>query len=89
MWQFSPQWFGSWGGAFTHPGRKWKHRKGGGFYRQIRTTAERRANQDWPVRPSRRPHRLPNAWDDIIRDDHGHRSWKRHRKTQYKARIVC
>jgi hypothetical protein len=27
--------------------------------------------------------KLINAWDDIVRGDYGHRSWKRHRRTQY------
>lgn len=27
---------------------------------------------------------LPNLWDDVVRTDIGHRSWKRHRTTQWK-----
>ncbi len=64
--------------------------------RKIHTTQERRANQDgqwikvttlwigeiWiKIRPKRV--KLPNSYDDIMRTDWKHRSWKRHRKTQY------
>ncbi len=34
------------------------------------------------VRGKRRPRYLPNAWDDV--QSHLYRSWKKHRKTQYK-----
>lgn len=32
----------------------------------------------------RSPHELVDFWDDIIREDQYDRSWKRHRRTQYK-----
>lgn len=61
-------------------------------YRLIRTTQERRANgrrcllkiDEYVVklRPSRNYSNLPNSWDDINRCCM--RSWKKHRKTQYK-----
>ena len=60
--------------------------------RNIRTTQERRANQDgqWvgndfgmKIKIRGRRLKLPNAWDDIPRRDWNHRSWKRHRLTQY------
>ncbi len=53
-----------------------------------RTHQERAANQDWPVRGKRTPRMLPTAWDDQWRSDIEDRSWKRHRKTQYKAKGV-
>lgn len=38
------------------------------------------------IRPRRRAHHIPTAWDDDIRSDYGNRSWKRHRKTQWKPK---
>jgi hypothetical protein len=56
----------------------------GSFLRHPKTTQERRhVERDWAcVRPKRR--RLPHTWDDLIRGDLGHRSWKRHRLFQWK-----
>ena len=49
------------------------------YFRAVRTTNEMRLNsipEHQPfVRPSRRPHNLPNLYDDIWRDYHN-RSWK-------------
>jgi len=61
-------------------------------FRSFHTQSERRQNQEeWiddyfiPVRGPRKPHRLPNAWDDIQRNDKGN-SWKNYRFTQYKIK---
>ena len=54
------------------------------MFRHPRTLQEMKANQDWPVRGRRKPHRLPHSWDDEYRVDMDDRSWKRHRRTQYK-----
>lgn len=64
-----------------------------GWYRHLKTTNERRqAVDNWDaydeygivVRPrgSRGYHGLPNSWDDYHRTDT--RSWKKHRKTQWR-----
>lgn len=37
-------------------------------------------------RGARRPHAIPNAWDDLPRRDRKDRSWKRHRATQWTPR---
>lgn len=59
-------------------------------HRAIQTTQERRANQggqwlkefgDYKIKIRRT--NLPNSWDDIMRTDWRHRTWKRHRLTQY------
>ena len=55
------------------------------WLRHPKTTQERRANQDGYARKKRCLHHLPSAWDDIGRSDWRDRSWKRHRKTQYKV----
>lgn len=62
--------------------------------RHPRTTQERRANgkrdilyfDDFRVhiRARRNFSNLPNSRDDIIRGDYSCKSWKKHRKTQYK-----
>lgn len=67
------------------------------FFRHVRTNKERRDNvalmndedaQEYGVEPrgKRRGHNLPTAWDDICRQDFRTRSWKRHRKTQWKTK---
>lgn len=65
-----------------------------GWLRHPRTTQERRANGRRGVieideflirlRAKRNSYRLPQHWDDIIRGDIEHRTWKRHRRQQYK-----
>lgn len=55
-----------------------------GCLRNPRTTQEKRANQGGWRRAKRKPKNLPNAWDDILRSDMNHRTWKRHRRTQWK-----
>lgn len=67
------------------------------MHRQVRTTAERRENghrcsngisysdeHKVKIRAKRSMKMLPEAWDDILRQDWNFRSWKRHRKTQWK-----
>ena len=68
------------------------------FHRRPRTTQERRANgkrhflkvDDYKVkiRPRRNQANLVEAWDDLMHSYWGHRSWKRHRKTQWKSESV-
>ena len=61
--------------------------------RRPRTTQERRAyfhdeiaEYDVRVRGRRKPRMLPNAWDDLVRSDIlNHKTWKRHRRTQWKG----
>ncbi|HCW06988.1 MAG TPA: hypothetical protein DGG95_06450 [Cytophagales bacterium] len=62
-------------------------RSGGGYYRHMKTTQERRwsfaAKVDGvPWRARRNARNLPNPWDDICRTVT--KSWKKHRKTQWK-----
>ena len=54
------------------------------YYRRQRSAAEKRANQEGWERPKRRPHLLPDPWDD--RPIRYTRCWKDHRKTQYRGR---
>jgi hypothetical protein len=54
------------------------------WYRRMKTTSERRANQDCEyVRAKRRPSNLPDPWDDkpIVTT----KSWKDKRKHQHKV----
>lgn len=66
-----------------------KHR-GGSWQRAPATTAEKRlavvVDDEPGPRPSRRPHKLVNAWDDVPRTNQ--RSWKEHRTTQYRVRCI-
>lgn len=80
--------YGSWNGTGPVPGtRKWR---GGGHHRHIKTMSERRASfpifEDGEVGPraARTAVVLPTAWDDLSRSDYGVRSWKKHRKNQWK-----
>jgi hypothetical protein len=68
----------------------------GTWLRDIHTTQERRewfdyidALAEYPewVRKRRSMKELPSAWDDIPRSDSRDRSWKRHRKTQYRPKV--
>lgn len=69
-----------------HPGSK---RRFGRFHRRMQTMAERRlvagrvAEEGEPEWRGRR-RALPNPWDDFMIGSLGVRSWKRHRKTQWK-----
>jgi len=60
------------------------------YLRNPRTRNEMKANCDdmgglIKIRPSRKPFALPNEWDDCPRRDIDDRTWKRHRKFQYKG----
>lgn len=85
-WRY-PSWNGE--GAVPSTGRRHRHR--GSSMRRPRTQAERRMNQTGAreagvpaPRGRRNEHHLPSSWDDISRSDWHERSWKRHRRTQYK-----
>lgn len=68
------------------------------MHRRPRTTQERRANgkrhfleiddHKIKIRPRRNQANLVEAWDDLMHSYWGHRSWKRHRKTQWKTTFV-
>lgn len=74
-------WWRGWhpGIARSYGGRK---RKCGRSYRAIRTTQERRRWDAEFSRAARSWKRLPDAWDE--RPLRYQRTWKRHRKTQWK-----
>lgn len=61
--------------------------KGGRYpgFRHPRTYQEIRENQEWAVRPKRKPKNLPSVYDDYLRSDWDDRCWKRFRRTQYKT----
>jgi hypothetical protein len=54
------------------------------YLRHPKTTQERRKFDKKYGRRKRCPSRLPDTYDDMPRSDIEDRSWKRHRKTQYK-----
>jgi hypothetical protein len=63
-----------------------------GSYRQFRnpgTQALRRSASHFegepPIRARRNATNLPSSWDDVSRKDRQSNSWKRYRKTQWKA----
>lgn len=67
------------------------------FIRRPKTTAERRQNQSRngnleidgyriKVRARRNSNNLVDSWDDLIFAAWRHRSWKRHRKSQWKSK---
>jgi len=62
----------------------------GCFYRRPKTTQEKRwgyVDMEF-IRGGRRPHNLPDSWEDIPRSDiRIKKSWKKYRKTQYKVRV--
>jgi hypothetical protein len=64
------------------------HRSHGRWCRRVKTTQERRLNErDIEfVRGRRRPHMLPNSWDDLYIMNNRIKSWKRHRDHQYKEK---
>lgn len=73
-------------GVAERPRYLWRggKRAFGNFYRPINTTQERRHFDPEFGRTKRSLRRLPTRWDDIPRGDYRHRSWKRHRATQYR-----
>jgi hypothetical protein len=74
---------GPWRGILTGYWSGYK-RSGGHYYRHMRTTQERRHWDSEYGRASRSPRKLPSWYDDIPR--HTERSWKRHRRSQWKLR---
>lgn len=68
----------------------------GSWLRNPHTTQERRATGKRMVlhidgyavhiRARRNASNLPTNYDDMIRSDMGHKTWKRHRDTQYHQR---
>lgn len=54
------------------------------YLRYPRTAQEKRANQEGWERPSRNVKNLVDVWDELWRKPQ--RSWKRHRRTQYKQK---
>lgn len=63
----------------------------GYWLRLPRSTQERRQSQEtWEglvkIRAKRNARNLPDAWDDVPRDDFDDRCWKRHRRHQYKVK---
>jgi len=58
------------------------------LFRHPKTTQERRKFDKKYGRHKRCPSRLPNVYDDILRRDIEERSWKRHRKTQYRPIVM-
>ena len=73
--------------------------KRGGWkvYRTMHTTPEHRENDflnydedaleyNIKARPSRRKYALPTSWDDSVRSDYNCKSWKKHRKHQWKEK---
>lgn len=79
-----------WNGEGPVPGvHRWRK---GHYWRRPQTMMERRQaglvlkeEGEVPPRPSRRDNYLPNAWDDLPISSRYVKSWKRHRKTQWKA----
>jgi len=70
------------------------YRGGGGWQRAIRTHAEIRENEalyfdadakEVGIEPRGHRRNLRTSWDDPGRSDHDVRSWKKHRKTQWRA----
>jgi len=68
-----------------YTGKRKSHR--GSFYKRPKTAQEKR----WGyidtefIRGRRRPHMLPDSWEDVPRSDtRVRKSWKKYRRTQYK-----
>ncbi len=62
--------------------RFWRHPKTFNEMRQYYATIDNDLGIKIKVRGKRKPNLLPNTWDEINRTLE--RSWKKHRKTQYK-----
>lgn len=73
-----------------------RKRKNGHWYKRQRTMAEKRAAaslevdedaREYHIKPRRSVPNIPDAYDDRIRSDCNiRRSWKRHRKTQWRTK---
>lgn len=86
------RWYPYWNGTGPVP-RTGKRPAGGHWFRRIRTYGEHRAaaavlpeEGEPPFRAARRRPNLPSAWDDCPISAHRDRSWKRHRRTQWRPR---
>jgi hypothetical protein len=71
------------------------HKMGGGYsyHRAIRTTNERRWTHAWDdeefapkPRSARNLNNIRDSYDDLCRSDYRNKSWKRHRKFQWKVK---
>lgn len=70
-------------------------RRGGyGYFRYPGTIQEIKRNRfdlqdeyvkEYKIKIRRRRSNIPTAWDDITRSEYNNRSWKRHRKHQWKG----
>jgi len=61
----------------------------GGWYRHPKTFNEMKQSFGFDknyIRGKRKKHNLPDSWDDVHRTRT--KSWKKHRKTQYKSRDI-
>jgi len=82
----------TWNGEGPVPG---VHRpRGGRYYRRPATYQERKQaglvlaeEGEVAPRPSRKANNLTDAWDDYLIAARKDRSWKRHRKTQYRESL--
>jgi hypothetical protein len=72
--------------GFLQPKMSGSKRGGYRWFREIRTTQERRHWDADHGRAARSPHRLPNAWDERTRHVDG--SWKRHRTSQFRPKAL-
>lgn len=80
----------------SFPVRQWRDRgqraRAYGHWRSPKTFQEKKAyyaTTDWEevnikVRGKRKPHNLVDTWDDL--HSHNEKCWKRHRRTQWKAK---
>ena len=59
-------------------------RHGSNPHRRMATTQESRFWDSEFGRPKRSPAHLPNAWDDLMRGDLNHRSWKHYRRIRWR-----
>jgi hypothetical protein len=55
-------------------------------YREAEIARIVEREEGWKVRG--KIHRPPNAWDDLMASDWGHRTWKRSRKTKWRKSAV-
>ena len=72
-------------GAVPRTGKRGRGR----WHRRLATSNARRAAQvvelcEPPPRPARKASNIPNSWDDYSIAAREDRSWKRHRRTQWK-----
>lgn len=77
-----------WAERYSYSFSRGFKRNWGRYYRQIRTLNERKqatqVDGEPPIRAKRKPNVLPTGWDDF--PIHYQKSWKKHRKTQWKSK---